>query len=398
MTENNSNLRFTLEDAPEEVRPFIGDPAFIPTREEIEAAAENIKPLVFEGVQSPAEAEIDIIRISDGNRLAIMWDITERGITVGGRLYIFGTRYDLGSATISPKSPTIEIQGPEIVGYQATLSGGVDTTRCVLFVRAKLKCGFPIFRTFDNELALPYARPWPTFRPGWIDAVTVTKEMADNIRSAPARQFMQPRPGFIQNDPVTSAAVQTLMWLVNAGDYPGQVRARAQELAALDASIDWTQMLFALGISGQAGVGVGVEGAAGIYITGGGEVGWFGSGAIDIGAFASISAGVAGYVFWTGTQGFGGVSMGITVGAGKSLGPECPVGVGVNVSVYWSLGQSQSAAPSGFCMQLSIGASPIPIQGYASFGYTYVHKLLQVWGSDAGVSVNALPQAAGQPA
>ncbi|HYG80071.1 MAG TPA: hypothetical protein VD861_06770, partial [Pyrinomonadaceae bacterium] len=201
-------------------------------------------------------------------------------------------------------------------------------------------------------------------------------------------------------DPVTTAAVQTLMWLVGAGGYVEQVGHCVNEMAALDASLDPKKLLFALGLAGQAGVGVGVEGAAGIYITGGGEVGWFGSVGIDIGPFISLSGGIAAYVFWTGTEGFGGVSMGISVGVGKSLGPECPIGIGVNCAVYWSLGEPQSAAPSGFCVQLTIGASPIPVQGYASFGYTYIHKLLQVWGSgaDAGVKTGELPSAVGQPA
>jgi hypothetical protein len=388
MTENNNNLRLTLDDVPEDVRPFIGDPAFIPTREEIEAAVKNIKPLVFEGLQRPAEIEMNIIGIDSNNRLAIVCDITGRGITIGARLYLFGWRHDLGSATINPNSPTAEIKGPDILGYQATLSAGVDTTRCVLFVRAKLVCGWPIDDTFDNELTLQYAKPWPTFTPGLIEAVGVTKEMADNIRNAPAKPFTQPQPGFIQNDPVTTAAVQTLMWLVNASGYPEQVRIRAEELAALDANFDPKLLLLALGIAGQAGIAIGVAGALGIYITGGGEVGWFGSVAFDVGPFMSISGGIAGYVFWTGTAGFGGVSMGISIGVGKSLGPKFPIGVGVNVGIYWSFGQPQSALPAGFCVQLTIGASPIPFQGYASFGYTYVQKLAQLWGSSTGTDLD----------
>lgn len=397
MTEENKKTHYTLEDVPEEVRPFIGDPAFIPTPEEV-GALERLKPLKLEGLQSQANVEIDIIRINAGNRLAIVWGVDTRGITIGARLYLFGWRHDLGSATINPDSPKVEIKGPWILGYQATVSAGVETARCELFVSAKLVCGWPVYRTLDNRLALQYAIPWPAFQPGWVEAVTVTKEMADNIKNAPARQYRQPRPGFVQRDPVTTAAVQTLMWLVGAGGYVEQVRRYANEAAALDAGVDPKKLLFALGVAGQAGIGVGVEGAAGIYITGGGEVGWFGSGAIDIGPFLSIAAGIAVYVFWTGTEGFGGVSMGISVGVGKSLGPECPVGVGVNCAIYWSLGEPQSAVPSGFCVQLTIGFSPIPIQGYASFGYTYIHKLLQVWGSSlaAGLQGNELPPAVGQ--
>ncbi len=387
MTELNLKSHYTLDDVPPELRAYIGDPASIPTRENVEAAEAKMKPIVFEGLQRPSESEIDIIRIDQHNRLALLWSLDGRGITIGARLYVFGKRNDLGSATINPASPTVEIVGPELLGYQARLAAGVDTGRCVLFVRAQLKCGWPINKTFSNELSLPYAKPWPAFKPGWIQAVTVTKEMADNIRGTPARKFNQPRPGFIQNDPVTSTAVQTLMWLVNSLGYIDQVRIRAEEIAKTDSNLDPKLLLFALGIAGQAGVGIGVEGALGLYITGGGEVGWFGAAGIDVGAFASISAGIAGYVFWTGTAGFGGVSMGITIGVGKSLGPECPAGVGVNVSVYWSLGQPVSALPSGFCVQLSLGVSPIPVQGYASFGYTYVQKLAQVWGGQTAAAL-----------
>lgn len=361
------------------------DPEAIPTAAEIAAIPQHQRRSI-ESVTS--SGRMTLIDLGWGTSLDVLWRLDGAGITVVLRMYILGTGHDLGSQTIDPNNPTITIRGPDIAGYQAIMSAGVDTSRCVLFIRATLRAGWPFDRTVSGELAVPYARPFPPLVPGSVVADEITPEMAEAIRAAPARSFRQPTPGFIQRDPVTTAAVSTLLWLVDAAGYITSVRLTAEELAEANEGFSPSDLLFAIGISGQGGVGIGVEGAAGFYITGGGEVGWFGSGGVDVGAFASISLGVPVYVYWTGTRGFGGTSMGINIGVGKSLGPKCPVGVGVTVSVYWSLGQPQSALPAGFCVNFSIGASPIPVQAYASFGYTYIGKLAQVWGKQEGEVVH----------
>jgi hypothetical protein len=361
------------------------DPASVPTAAEI-AAVPRHQGRTIETIAS--SGQVKIIDLGAGTSLDVFWRLDGAGITVGLRMYILHRGYDLGSQTIDPNHPTVTIRGPDIAGYQAIVSAGVDTARCVLFIRATFRAGWPIDDTFTGEVAVPYARPFPPLTTGSVVADGITPEMAAAIRAAPSTPFRQPTPGFIQRDPVTTAAVSTLLWLVNAAGYVTSVRLTAEALAAADEGFSPSDLLFAIGIAGQGGVGLGVEAAAGFYITGGGEVGWFGSGGIDIGAFASISIGVPVYVYWTGTRGFGGTSMGINIGVGKSLGPKCPVGVGVTVSVYWSLGQPQSSLPAGFCVNFSIGASPIPVQAYASFGYTYVGKLAQVWGKQEGEVVH----------
>ena len=383
-----NNDKFSIEDVPAEILDTGFDIENLPTRTDIQAI-ERMQSTVVTNVMT--NGEIAIIDLGRVGGLFVYWALSGRGITVGMRLKIFGTAHDLGSATINQSSPTITIEGPDVLGYQARLSAGVDTSTCELFAEAALKCPWPINDTLRGRLSIRYGRPWPRLEPGSIVADGITREIAANIKNAPETRYATPNPGYIQNDPVTSAVVQTLLWLMNAAGYIGAVRISAEELHAKEALPDPNNLLLAIGIAGQAGVGVGVAGALGVYITGGGEVGWFGSGGVDLGAFASISVGVAVYVFWTGTKGFSGASFGINISAGKGLGPKFPIGPSVTVSMYWTLSPRNHSLPAGFCLNFGIGLSPIPVSGYITFGYTYIGKLGQVWNLPAG-SPQTIPQ------
>lgn len=316
--------------------------------------------------------------------LFVYWEMGFRGLTIGLRLKLLGTTHDLGSATIDQKNPVVTIDGPDIGGYVATLSAGVNTAKCELFVDVRLKCPWPINDTLGGKLAIIYARPLPQVRRGKIQADGITPEMAEAIRNTPERIFKTPPPGFIQRDEVTSTILRTVLWLINGYDYIAEARLTAEAISAADPAFDPNKLLIAFGIAGNYGVGVGVDGAAGFYITGGGEVGWFGSIGMSIGLLVGISGGVAIYVFWTGTRGFSGASLSVTLAVGRSLGPKFPFGIGASVSLFWSVNPRGNFMPQGFCVGVSIGiGNPLPVAGYITFGQTYIGKLGQVWGKQA---------------
>lgn len=351
------------------------DPAKVPRPE----ALERVRPLQSTRLAPVTSAGTqNLIYIDDYNRLDIAWGISTRGITLTPVLYVFGGVYALPSASIDMRSPSLQVQGPDILGWQATITAGVDVTQCRLFVSGSLRCGFPLWTTLQGDLAVPYARPWPNLTPGVGDAAEVTPEMLQALRKEPPRDFRPPPAGFIQNDPVTSEAVRTLLWLTNGAQYIDAVRLAALRIADTDADFDPGQLLLAISVGGQGGVGLGLEGALGVYITGAGEVGFFGSVGIDVGVFVGLAVEGDLYLFWTGTRGLGGVSMGLAVGAGTTL-PDLPFGPGVSLAIYWSFGQPQSAAPSGMSVGLNLGLSLIPIEGYAFFSFTFGLKLLQLW-------------------
>lgn len=376
------NDRFTLEEIPAEWLAAGIDVDRLPTRSELEAIplqqSRTIPDIATNG-------ETAIIDLGSLGGLFVYWFVDGRGITVGMRLKILGSTSDLGSATINPQSPTISITAPEVWGYQATLSAGVDTRRCELFVSVSLKCGWPLNKTLEGKVAIPYGRPWPMLQPGDLVADGITPEMAAALRDTPGQDFPPPRPGFVQNDPATSTIVRTLLWLVNGDGYVSAVVRSAEALQAQDANVDPNNLLLAIGLSGQGGVGAGVSVAAGVYITGGGEVGWFGGGSIDFGYILGASLGVSFYLFWTGTKGFGGASFGVSLSVGKSLGPKFPAGPSVTVTFYWTLAPRSHSLPAGVCFTVGFGVSPIPVSGYISFGYTYVQKLGQVWNADTAL-------------
>lgn len=380
-----TNTDFLLENVPTELLEMGIDPNNLPTRAEIEAIPKEQSTSI---PQIMSNGEFPIIDLLDIVKLIVYWRIDGRGITVGMRLEIPTGQHDLGSATINIDNPRISITAPEIAGYQASLSAGVDTSKCELFIEAKLKAGFPFNDTFHGRLSITYGRPWPQPESGAIVPEGITAEIADNIRNAPGRTFEQPRPGFIQNDRLTSTVVQTMLWLVNGLGYIDSIRLTAETLQASNPSFDVNDLVFAVGVAGQGGVGLGVQKVLGLYITGGGEVGWFGSNSILIGAILSISVGVPVYIFWTGTKGFAGVSFGANITVGKSLGPKFPLGFGVTISIYWSA-TSQTALPGGFCFAISFGIAPVPVQGYGSFGYRYIGQLAQVWGSPTDFILNS---------
>lgn len=378
--------RFSLEEIPAEWLAAGVDVDQLPDRQALQAIPRQQSRVVAEIMSN---GELPIIDLGPVGGLFVYWVLDGRGITVGMRLKVLTENVNLGSATINPQSPTIRIVGPDIGGYVATLAAGVDTTRCELFVEATLKCGFPIYDTIGGRVGIVYARPWPLLQPGTIEADGITPEMAAEIRNAPERRYPAPRPGFVQNDPTTSTIARTLLWLVNAQGYITAVRVSAEALQAQDALVDPNDLLLAIGLGGQLGVTFGVSGAAGVYITGGGEVGWFGTGSIDIGMIAGVSVGLSFYVFWTGTKGFGGASVGVNLSAGRGLGPKCPIGPYVTIAFYWSIAPRNHSLPAGFCFSIGLGTSPVPLSGYASFGYTYVQKLTQVWNRPAALPASA---------
>ena len=378
------NNRFSIDEVPAELLERGLDIDKLPTRSEIGAIGRMQSTVV---PQIMTNGEIPIIDLGWIGGLSVYWALGVRGITVGMRLRIFGETHDLGSATINQDNPAITIEGPEILGYQARLTAGVDISKCELFVDARLRCGFPIYDTLGGKLSIAYGRPWPQLEPGRIVADGITPELAANIRNTPERQYPAPNPGFIQNDPVTSTVVRTMMWLVNAAGYIDAVRISAETLQAEDQTFDPNKLLLAFSISGQAGVGAGIAGATGFYITGGGEVGWFGSGGVDLGLFAGISFSIPVYVFWTGTKGFGGSSFAINISVGRSLGPKFPLGPSVTVSFYWEMSPRNHSLPAGFCFALGFGFSPTPVSAYITFGHTYIVKLGQVWKLPEGLAL-----------
>jgi hypothetical protein len=367
-----SETHFTQSEL-DELYPHAGfDAATFPSKAAL-AAVDTDQSVVFDRVMH--RGEVDIIHIPGVTRVWVYWELDSRGLTVGAKGH-FVQDFDLGSATISPANPTISFAGPWVLGHRIAVKAGVNTPTCELFIETVLER--TSFDPVRLRVAVPYAKPWPKLEPGMITAEGITAEHVANIKAAPQKQFREPPPGFISNDETMTAMLRTLLWLVN-GDYTAAVQQSAAQLAEQDEAFDPKNLLLAIGLSGQAGIGYGIEGAIGVYFTGNGEVGWFGSTGVIIGVLAGIGVAVPLYIYWTGVKGFTGTSVGINIGAGKGFGPKCPFGVSATASLYWSVNPPTGYAPSGLCIALGIGISPIPVTGYVSFGKTWAWKIGQLW-------------------
>jgi hypothetical protein len=306
-----------------------------------------------------------------------------------------GKSFDLGSFNVSLGSINASLPINFSIGI-ASLSGSVaatlDSSTASVSLGGGLSInafGHSIYNVPFSESSFQYGTPFSIADPPWsrdptpLDAGAFQRTMQAGV----AAPFQGPQS--LDNSPAAQAFVEGLFQLFGVADITSFMTAQAQRIAAaLPASIEHAgppapggnvpDLLMALGVSANGGIGIGGGLAGGFYWTiASGQSGLFGSVSDAFGLLAGGGLSAILSVYWpdagqTALTNFSGFNA--SVSADVTIPPD-GAGVTVGTTVSWPAAglndQPISFIPCGVTFQ--IGASlGIPVEVYITNSDTFI--------------------------